>query len=96
MSTIKGISIDFRSIILTISIPKENVWIFVESFGREFAQQDPMEGVVFFRVIHKYHHIIGSPDFTIEVEIWEDEEEKFNSFLKRFCEARSIPFSKFE
>ena len=85
------IGVYMRFIQLEVIIPKEFVWEFMQEFGTEFAVNDLHAGPVFKAVDRYMEHPNG---WHIGVTVWENDEPRFNHFLRSFCEARSLRFKE--
>jgi len=100
MSEDRKIIIYTRHIKLDVVIPAEYVKEFINNFEHRFAIIHPCQGTAFsdpyqkmvFRAIGGYY---AHPDgWHIQVVIWENDEDEFYDFLKKFCKNRSLSFRK--
>ena len=78
-----------RDIKLDVVIPKDFVWEFILAFGEEFAVQDSHLGKVFKTIDGYYDHPNG---WHIQLSVYENDEDRFYDFLKKFCEDRDLLF----
>ncbi len=78
-----------RHISLDIVIPEEHVWDFMAQFGRKFAIGNS-EGTTHITPVDSYYDHPGG--WHVKVTVWEIDEAKFYSFLRRFCEEKSVTF----
>lgn len=89
MKKSKGIVI--RCVVLTVLIPKNYLFDFMQVFGDEFKEFSTTEGRTNFKAVRDYKRVVDDI-FHVEIEIYESQERHFRGFLREFYSSRNIPF----
>lgn len=76
-----------------LMLPEKYLGKFIVKFGHEFAESDESMTNSKTRRVDNYGVQVDGR-WSVEGTIWEEDADKFYSFLKNFCSTNSIDFQK--